>query len=61
MDNNEIVDGSIILECDPELLHAIGFGHTVIPKLRNALQAQDFLAATQVRQPLKLVCTRVSA
>ncbi|KAI7841185.1 hypothetical protein COHA_005151 [Chlorella ohadii] len=45
--NNEIVDGSIILECDPELLHAIGFGHTVIPKLRNALQAQDFLAATQ--------------
>ena len=44
------MDGSIILECDPELLHAIGFGHTMIPKLKQALQAQDFLAATLVRQ-----------
>lgn len=45
------MDGRVLLDCDPQLLREIGFGHTVIPRIRDALEKQDFLAAMQVRLP----------
>lgn len=55
-ENNEIVEGSVILECDSELLHTIGFGGCPACHARGVgvCRGLRWAAATLVRHSLSL-------